>query len=86
MRVRPRVQQLRRTELARRVGSAQCLRSPHEVTYFAGPHEENVKGNYEKDSVISIRSDVHLRERIACLRIHSSSFRRNPPFRAHRLW
>ena len=34
--LRPRIQQLRRTELARRVGSAQCLRSPHEVTYFAG--------------------------------------------------
>ena len=34
--LRPRVQQLRRTELARRVESAQCLRSPHEVTYFAG--------------------------------------------------
>ena len=31
-----RVRQLKRTELARRVGSAQCLRSPHSLTKFVG--------------------------------------------------
>ena len=31
-----RVRQLKRTELARRVESAQCLRSPHSLTKLAG--------------------------------------------------
>ena len=40
MHLRPRVCELRRTELARRVESAQCLRSPHEVTHFVGGRGE----------------------------------------------
>lgn len=35
-RERARVRQLKRTELARRVESAQCLRSPHSLTKLAG--------------------------------------------------
>ena len=33
----PRVRQLKRTELAWRVGSAQCLRSPHKLKICGGP-------------------------------------------------
>ena len=35
----PRVRQLKRTELARRVESAQCLRSPHSLTQLVGGHK-----------------------------------------------
>ncbi len=36
-----RVRQLKRTELAWRVGSAQCLRSPHKLKICGGPERSN---------------------------------------------
>ena len=84
--LRPRVRQLRRTELAGELEAPNVSALPTKSRTSRGPREENVKGNYEKDSVISIRSDVHLRERIACLRIHSSTFRRDTPFRFDSIW
>ena len=55
MRLCPRARQLRRTELAWRVESAQCLRSPHEVTHFVGTREEiNVNDMKKVQLILSI--------------------------------
>ena len=86
MHLRPRVRQLRRTELAGELEAPNVSALPTKSKLRGDPVRKNAKGNYEKDSVIIISKSVRVwRSAIDC-RLHSSTVRRNSSVGPHSLW